>query len=1295
MELLYAAVMAKMNQRTTSLKKEDSQNDESEIKAVKPSTKKKFVEIDENSYEFAIDAANIEQAPYDENLSDFDIDNLRNMLKNIDRGNHKASEIEIEASFGLFDDNRFYPGLKSSLDFSDLKNTLLTDTHFKFRVVETNDVVEIMENPEKKLGNIRMIYNVSSPKNKTFQIKVRDTTKNVCNINNYGVRVTSSLELENAVPENVKNNWKPHLTRRRKRCTFTTKTGSFSSFKIDVSFIEELDWKYEKGEAFQEGNTRYKYEVEIEAPLNVTAETFAEVIKYVYMASISNGNVINETESEYGISTFFSAQDRQKVVKMHNILFRNEIKNKNWRPRTKTNLYDKNFWNKPKNIKIDNLMPKVISEEKTTFYLASSYPTVKLNGRRMFLFITNQIAWLVLPPYKVARFAMVIYPDFEGSYLDGEYVEKTKTYHVFDILFYKGVNVMQKWFLERRSLIKDTIESVSPYYATIKIKMFYTEGKIYQRLRNCVEEYRSLLEVDPEAADGIIIQPANEYFNNSTYKVKPADQLTIDFKLTKATLLNAQSGKFPNLTKENYKFAYILSTAENKIFNPYKIRNNSGKQVSFEGIVIFNDAITAKLYEKYNGQIVECRWNHISKMFDPIRAREDRFYPNNADTANDIWYDIHNPIAMETITGEDLVIMRKIHNKVKEDTLKRYLKSNEIILDIGSGRGGDLTKWRKLGLNKVYAVEPNEENSKELVRRLAEDQSKFKEDMPDIDLLSFGAENTEKIKERTEKASFSSIVSFFSLTYFGETRNIYKGLIDTISLIPSGGYFIGAVMDGKEVGKLLNDVRISQSRNLEQIEQEINDLKSQSDILAKNPLKNNDKIAENSRQIEKLTEESYKYMPHEQLRVILGTLETRIKSYTTEINSIKKETSALSVLLREDPNRMLSTEKLVQNINIPKNITTAEERRSYLASNSKPGYEKTLSYRRKSAKNIEKIQNLESMVSKTEEAIKKFKDLLRKPEYHAVAEDEPVEADFKSFKIEQVSEFDMDDYVANEIEITITDPTSMVKNQTEWLFNFDFFASEMQALGFLLVENRLLNGKDIRFLSHESRKFSSLNRLFCFKKQGEPFRFPIEINSISQIPDSEKTKKLVIKAVPEKYGSIIHAVLTAVDTKYNDMSLIEKENYVLEFRKKIAARITRDKFQDLHGGELAKRLSYQQRNKTKNTDEAMDVAFTQFKLRLVDSVAEVSEVSLLELLSETLKIAIYILTINDRGETSIHYYSSDKVFCEKIANHKLAVILAKREEFYLIGEQTKEDSYGYIFTKNSKIITSMRNDICK
>lgn len=147
---------------------------------------------------------------------------------------------------------------------------------------------------------------------------------------------------------------------------------------------------------------------------------------------------------------------------------------------------------------------------------------------------------------------------------------------------------------------------------------------------------------------------------------------------------------------------------------------------------------------------------------------------------------------------EDLKRFRKHHNSLKQNLIIEYTK-NKTVLDLGSGRGGDLLKFEKAKVKNVVFCEPSIENLAELKRRL--------NDMP---VLKRKSETylipAEDINEKyiLGNKKFDIITLFFMLTFFFENEEKLDKLIDVIdNHLEYDGYIIGTTANGKKFEKLL------------------------------------------------------------------------------------------------------------------------------------------------------------------------------------------------------------------------------------------------------------------------------------------------------------------------------------------------------------------------------------------------------------------------------------------------------------------------------------------------------------
>jgi len=74
-----------------------------------------------------------------------------------------------------------------------------------------------------------------------------------------------------------------------------------------------------------------------------------------------------------------------------------------------------------------------------------------------------------------------------------------------------------------------------------------------------------------------------------------------------------------------------------------------------------------------------------------VKEREDKWTSNSLNTFNSIVLASFQKINIEIFSTDSNTLMRKYHNRIKLNILNEY-KGN--LLDIGSGNGGDIHKWK-------------------------------------------------------------------------------------------------------------------------------------------------------------------------------------------------------------------------------------------------------------------------------------------------------------------------------------------------------------------------------------------------------------------------------------------------------------------------------------------------------------------------------------------------------------------------------------------------------------------------
>ena len=548
----------------------------------------------------------------------------------------------------------------------------------------------------------------------------------------------------------------------------------------------------------------------------MTSERLEPIIKSVHLfLNESVQDLSIQGSSVEGEDRLLSVYEKNRTINNFNLMFDKVLR--------EGVIYS--YKNKPTNLQLSDLThPENLAL------------TIKYDGVRFFLFIDgNGGCYLLDNPFVVIKLNVNL-PFHPNTIIDGEVLieNNSLSYYAFDILFHKSKNIQSDDLIERLRVLNDICYSnndiisggmveLSPYFK-MSVKKFFTEqpsrkpeiivkyledGNLdsnlleqeqkrltdireipadgfYIRANDAMEEYDNLNFDEEFPVDGLILQPIGmSYKNSSTRKWKPNELMTIDFLLKKSA-------------KGKGWFKLMVGGDEGRLWLFQGDRENK-----FDGEV-FVEGGKFKDIPLHN-QIVEMVWKDSS--FKPHRFRFDKNRPNYTDVAVSVWRDIHRPIDEETLLGDTLKVMRRYHNSVKMSLLSTLFRRGEVILDIGSGRGGDLMKWKKRGL-KVIGIEPEQDNVDEFMAR----SKKFGISSDDVLLYHGSAQDTQKIVNVVEgfgSGKVDGVVAFFSLTFFNGSKNQLNQLINTVdSVLSEHGIFVGIVMDGERVKGNMEDGKI-------------------------------------------------------------------------------------------------------------------------------------------------------------------------------------------------------------------------------------------------------------------------------------------------------------------------------------------------------------------------------------------------------------------------------------------------------------------------------------------------------
>jgi adenylate cyclase class IV len=388
----------------------------------------------------------------------------------------------------------------------------------------------------------------------------------------------------------------------------------------------------------------------------------------------------------------------------------------------------------------------------------------KPDGEYRFIVVNDNYAWLVYPGTKSLYLGTSELFDTKSCVISGEIIldGETDVFVPFDLLYLRGRNIMeqdyQKRVVQLKKIVKDnTMIKFSNYSLRILHKTFARCGSVEQFFDQVKVIMSKATTYD---TDGLIFTPNTKYGSYDIYKWKPIDELTVDAKLENGRYYLSMFNK-TNKKRENIPYDGPVAKLKPKMI----FRNIMNLP---DGIIEFKPLMS-------NGEVVmeDNKVVLVSK-----RSRQDKMYPNTVGIASKLYNLIVNPISEKTITGENTVLMRKYHN-----TLKRRIFSNtdnnSYLIDIGSGKGGDISKWGNF--QRVLAVEPDGSYIEEFKRRVRNSSMKNK-----INMIRATSEETEKIVNalNTWDVKDSTVYISFMFSYgFLWDPDRFNGMVNTITAI--------------------------------------------------------------------------------------------------------------------------------------------------------------------------------------------------------------------------------------------------------------------------------------------------------------------------------------------------------------------------------------------------------------------------------------------------------------------------------------------------------------------------------
>lgn len=288
--------------------------------------------------------------------------------------------------------------------------------------------------------------------------------------------------------------------------------------------------------------------------------------------------------------------------------------------------------------------------------------TAKVDGVRRFIIIYgNTIYSSDIQGFTKLEYKMHNVTD-TPTILDAEYVEKDNIFYIFDIIMFNGRDCMNMSFYYRMKLLNN-IEITN--IQNMHIKKYHT----FKSFNDLTQIYNKMGKT--YIIDGLIFVNTKKPYLQSVPKWKM--NTTVDLKIV--------------------------------------TENQTRKLITSD-----NHQIDIQWDDKYPTENGIWEFKYTNKTLIPIKNRYDK------PTANSkliVKRNILTAIPGTIFVGTGCYLMRKYHNRVKNRMLQNIRTDMSILVDIGTGQGGDYTKWSNI--SEVYCIEPSLTAIEEMNKRIKSD----------------------------------------------------------------------------------------------------------------------------------------------------------------------------------------------------------------------------------------------------------------------------------------------------------------------------------------------------------------------------------------------------------------------------------------------------------------------------------------------------------------------------------------------------------------------------------------------
>jgi len=702
-------------------------------------------------------------------------------LDNVNSNSNSNISTEFEIRFGKFNyeknTNKYYFDTNSNVTtFYRIKNAFKKQ-NFKYNIINTLET--IYENKNGMRGSLKKIFD----KNTNFTSYMLKNTFKKYDVYDYDLRLSlaSEKKINKTYLEKLDIDYNKYLIREKNRCSFVLPIGT-----LDLTIVKE--------------NTNEKYEIELEIKKGAD---FNQVLQFITL-------ILQISQQNYFIT---SKNEKKQIL--------NEYKQM-------TNSY---FF--------IGAQPETLHKNQISDLYKEEYSvTDKADGDRTFLFIDrNGMIYFIDNNLDIFNKTNIQSSQYKSCLIDGEkiVIGNETLFMAFDLLVLNGqdirgnMNYLLKTRLEHTQSIIKNIQYESNNSNLYK---FETKEFIFKNVFIGCEIILNTIKSKPYKNDGLIFTPINEPYPitkkwSKLLKWKQPDQNTIDFYAIKT---------------ENEEWELYVQDA----IDEYKkeVNTQNTKNIQKNNLILFDidqicpntktsDLITFKTSFDDNlldpttdepfksNTVIEFYWNFQMRKFMPLRTRWDKTnnkkkHGNFKSVACSIWNNIHNPIDTDflfkfsTPGNKDDVFfsrMRKYHNKVKEQLYNTYTKKSNSLLELCSGRGGDMHKWVFNDIKNVIGYDISDKNISECVKRVSQLKENTKTNLNfQFHKLDLGQEDAYKIIYEKTSYQFDNAFCNFGIHYFFESKKSFESILNILNQsLKENGYFVVTFIDNQELYNLLKN----------------------------------------------------------------------------------------------------------------------------------------------------------------------------------------------------------------------------------------------------------------------------------------------------------------------------------------------------------------------------------------------------------------------------------------------------------------------------------------------------------